>query len=85
MSDQVEQNKEVEGATSLMLKSITPGILSELPQPSTSVAASFRSLGGGPENPPTCAGVEPATLGTEGQRQTNYATQPAKALNVETL
>ncbi|GFS42724.1 hypothetical protein TNIN_304331 [Trichonephila inaurata madagascariensis] len=47
MSDQVEQNKEVEGATSLMLKSITPGILSELPQPSTSVAASFRSLGGG--------------------------------------
>ncbi|GFU43037.1 hypothetical protein TNCV_3141581 [Trichonephila clavipes] len=29
------------------------------------------------ENPPTWAGVEPATLGTEDQRQTNYATQPA--------
>ncbi|GFY31378.1 hypothetical protein TNCV_4989371 [Trichonephila clavipes] len=30
------------------------------------------------ENPPTWAGVEPATLGTEGQRQTNYAPQLAK-------
>ncbi|GFX31768.1 hypothetical protein TNCV_171011 [Trichonephila clavipes] len=29
------------------------------------------------ENPPTWSGVESATLGTEGQRQTNYATQPA--------
>ncbi|GFX76905.1 hypothetical protein TNCV_3279401 [Trichonephila clavipes] len=29
------------------------------------------------ENQPTCTGVEPAALGTEGQRQTNYATQPA--------
>ncbi|GFU42338.1 hypothetical protein NPIL_403091 [Nephila pilipes] len=48
MSDQTEQNKEVEGATSLMLQSITPGILSESPQPSTSVVASYRSLGGGP-------------------------------------
>ncbi|GFW75714.1 hypothetical protein TNCV_4428971 [Trichonephila clavipes] len=28
------------------------------------------------ENPPTCAGDEPATLGAEGQRQTNHATQP---------
>ncbi|GFW63736.1 hypothetical protein TNCV_4940281 [Trichonephila clavipes] len=28
------------------------------------------------ENPSTWAGVEPATLGTEGQRQTNHATQP---------
>ncbi|GFX88418.1 hypothetical protein TNCV_2278861 [Trichonephila clavipes] len=27
------------------------------------------------EGPPTWAGVEPATLGAEGQRQTNYATQ----------
>ncbi|GFV92358.1 hypothetical protein TNCV_3949681 [Trichonephila clavipes] len=30
------------------------------------------------ENPPTWAGVEPATLSAEGQRQTNHATQPAK-------
>ncbi|GFV71511.1 transposable element Tc1 transposase [Trichonephila clavipes] len=30
------------------------------------------------ENPSTCAGVEPATLGTEGQRQTNHA--PADCL-----
>ncbi|GFW39804.1 hypothetical protein TNCV_2419701 [Trichonephila clavipes] len=29
------------------------------------------------ENPPTWAGVELATLGTEGQRQTNHDTQPA--------
>ncbi|GFV83338.1 hypothetical protein TNCV_1900641 [Trichonephila clavipes] len=29
------------------------------------------------ENLPTWAGVGPATLGTEGQRQTNHATQPA--------
>ncbi|GFW71529.1 hypothetical protein TNCV_2309641 [Trichonephila clavipes] len=29
------------------------------------------------ENPPTWAGVEPATLGAEGQRQTNLATQTA--------
>ncbi|GFW78646.1 transposable element Tcb2 transposase [Trichonephila clavipes] len=29
------------------------------------------------ENPPTWAGVEPATLGAEDQRQTNHATQPA--------
>ncbi|GFW39362.1 hypothetical protein TNCV_1833451 [Trichonephila clavipes] len=28
-------------------------------------------------SPPTCIGVEPATLGAEGQRQTNQATQPA--------
>ncbi|GFU47227.1 hypothetical protein TNCV_4532241 [Trichonephila clavipes] len=27
------------------------------------------------ENPPTGAGVEPATLGADGQRQTSYATQ----------
>ncbi|GFW79356.1 hypothetical protein TNCV_2477631 [Trichonephila clavipes] len=30
------------------------------------------------ENPPTWAGVQPATLGGEGQRQTNHATQPAE-------
>ncbi|GFX94901.1 hypothetical protein TNCV_2379741 [Trichonephila clavipes] len=30
------------------------------------------------ENPPNMAGVEPATLGADGQRQTNYATQSAK-------
>ncbi|GFW30475.1 hypothetical protein TNCV_454131 [Trichonephila clavipes] len=29
------------------------------------------------ENPPTWAGVEPAALGAEGQRQTNHALQPA--------
>ncbi|GFX71112.1 hypothetical protein TNCV_3648771 [Trichonephila clavipes] len=29
------------------------------------------------ENPPAWAGVEPTTLGAEGQRQTNHATQPA--------
>ncbi|GFV81354.1 hypothetical protein TNCV_4773801 [Trichonephila clavipes] len=29
------------------------------------------------ENPPTRAGVEPATLGADGQRQTNYVTQSA--------
>ncbi|GFX97436.1 hypothetical protein TNCV_2839961 [Trichonephila clavipes] len=28
------------------------------------------------ENSSTLAGIEPATLGTEGQRQTNHATQP---------
>ncbi|GFY36375.1 hypothetical protein TNCV_3450781 [Trichonephila clavipes] len=32
------------------------------------------------EHPPTWAGVESVTLGTEGQRQTNYATQ---ALHME--
>ncbi|GFS82815.1 uncharacterized protein TNCV_3127651 [Trichonephila clavipes] len=31
------------------------------------------------ENPSTWAGVEPATLGADGQRQTNYATQSALA------
>ncbi|GFX36266.1 transposon Tf2-9 polyprotein [Trichonephila clavipes] len=31
------------------------------------------------ENPPIWAGVEPATLGADGQRQTNYATQSALA------
>ncbi|GFY27245.1 hypothetical protein TNCV_2068661 [Trichonephila clavipes] len=31
------------------------------------------------ENPPTWAGVEPATLGADVQRQTNYATQSALA------
>ncbi|GFT31980.1 hypothetical protein TNCV_3468361 [Trichonephila clavipes] len=31
------------------------------------------------ENSPTWAGVEPATLGADGQRQTNYATQSALA------
>ncbi|GFX94904.1 hypothetical protein TNCV_2379771 [Trichonephila clavipes] len=31
------------------------------------------------ESPPTMAGVEPATLGADGQQQTNYATQTAKA------
>ncbi|GFU20851.1 hypothetical protein TNCV_5059721 [Trichonephila clavipes] len=29
------------------------------------------------ENPSTWAGVEPATLGADGQRQTNYVTQSA--------
>ncbi|GFT01800.1 hypothetical protein TNCV_4205991 [Trichonephila clavipes] len=29
------------------------------------------------ENPPTWAGVESTTLGAEGQRQSNHATQPA--------
>ncbi|GFY33170.1 hypothetical protein TNCV_1240211 [Trichonephila clavipes] len=29
------------------------------------------------ENPPTWARVEPATLGADGKRQTNYATQSA--------
>ncbi|GFX37896.1 hypothetical protein TNCV_1823501 [Trichonephila clavipes] len=28
------------------------------------------------DNPPNCAGVEPATLSAEGQRQTNCAAQP---------
>ncbi|GFX58484.1 hypothetical protein TNCV_416641 [Trichonephila clavipes] len=38
------------------------------------------------ENPPTCAGVEPAILGVEGQQQTNHATQPAaKALRTPEL
>ncbi|GFV63482.1 hypothetical protein TNCV_4553281 [Trichonephila clavipes] len=32
------------------------------------------------ENPPTWVGVEPATLGAEGKRQTNYATQLAAAV-----
>ncbi|GFW40162.1 uncharacterized protein TNCV_5118451 [Trichonephila clavipes] len=31
------------------------------------------------KNPSTWAGVEPATLGTEGQRQTNHVTQPTWA------
>ncbi|GFX35914.1 hypothetical protein TNCV_4214361 [Trichonephila clavipes] len=31
------------------------------------------------ENPQTWAGVEPATLDADGQRQTNYATQSALA------
>ncbi|GFW96518.1 hypothetical protein TNCV_2845751 [Trichonephila clavipes] len=31
------------------------------------------------ENPPTWAGIEPATLGADGQQQTNYATQSALA------
>ncbi|GFW77665.1 hypothetical protein TNCV_133561 [Trichonephila clavipes] len=35
------------------------------------------------ENPPTWAGVEPTTLGAEGQRQTNYATQSATHFVVE--
>ncbi|GFW17548.1 hypothetical protein TNCV_2651061 [Trichonephila clavipes] len=30
------------------------------------------------ENPPTKAGAEPSTLGTEGQRPTNYANLPAQ-------
>ncbi|GFT12910.1 hypothetical protein TNCV_5096021 [Trichonephila clavipes] len=30
------------------------------------------------ENPPTWVGLEPATLGAEGQRQTNHATQPGR-------
>ncbi|GFW82789.1 hypothetical protein TNCV_3493591 [Trichonephila clavipes] len=29
------------------------------------------------KNPPTWTGVESTTLGTQGQQQTNYATQPA--------
>ncbi|GFV74091.1 hypothetical protein TNCV_4509981 [Trichonephila clavipes] len=33
------------------------------------------------ENPPTCAGVEPATLGAECQRKTNHATQPASSFD----
>ncbi|GFV68279.1 hypothetical protein TNCV_1875611 [Trichonephila clavipes] len=35
------------------------------------------------ENPPTWSGVEPATLGAEGKRKINHATQPAgkKRLN----
>ncbi|KAF8770134.1 hypothetical protein HNY73_017702 [Argiope bruennichi] len=48
MSEQSEQSKEVEGATSIMLQSMNPGALSEAPQPSASVVASYRSLGGGP-------------------------------------
>ncbi|GFU67104.1 hypothetical protein TNCV_4969531 [Trichonephila clavipes] len=32
------------------------------------------------ENLLTLAGVEPETLGTEGRRQTNYATQPASSI-----
>ncbi|GFY00267.1 hypothetical protein TNCV_4710691 [Trichonephila clavipes] len=38
------------------------------------------------ENPPTGTGVEPATLGIEGQRQTNYAAQlgPVHGKFVET-
>ncbi|GFV66096.1 hypothetical protein TNCV_1649081 [Trichonephila clavipes] len=32
------------------------------------------------ENPPTWDGVEPATLGADDQRQTNYATQSAVAV-----
>ncbi|GFX29390.1 hypothetical protein TNCV_3997661 [Trichonephila clavipes] len=31
------------------------------------------------ENPSTWAGVEPTTLGADGQRQANYATQSALA------
>ncbi|GFU77842.1 hypothetical protein TNCV_1138501 [Trichonephila clavipes] len=30
------------------------------------------------ENPPTWAGIDPATLGLQVQRKTNYATQPAQ-------
>ncbi|GFW92584.1 hypothetical protein TNCV_519011 [Trichonephila clavipes] len=30
------------------------------------------------ENPPTWAGVEPGTLGAEGQRQTSHATRPGR-------
>ncbi|GFV11278.1 hypothetical protein TNCV_3723671 [Trichonephila clavipes] len=33
------------------------------------------------KNPPTWAGVKPATFGAEGQRQINYATQSAKVVN----
>ncbi|GFU89241.1 hypothetical protein TNCV_2896891 [Trichonephila clavipes] len=36
------------------------------------------------ENPSTWAGVEPATLGTEGLRQTNHATQPSTIENLNT-
>ncbi|GFW99184.1 hypothetical protein TNCV_3009521 [Trichonephila clavipes] len=36
------------------------------------------------ENPPTWAGVEPATLGAEGHRQSNHATQAAKLNQLET-
>ncbi|GFX47560.1 hypothetical protein TNCV_3015791 [Trichonephila clavipes] len=31
------------------------------------------------ENPPTWVGVEPVTLGAEGQLQTNHGTQPARS------
>ncbi|GFT79462.1 hypothetical protein TNCV_604581 [Trichonephila clavipes] len=41
-------------------------------------AVDFLHLG----NPPTCAGVEPATLGAEGQRHTNNTIQPALVLNL---
>ncbi|GFU20251.1 hypothetical protein TNCV_4933321 [Trichonephila clavipes] len=34
------------------------------------------------ENPPIWAGVEPATLGAEGQRQANHATQPVAYLAI---
>ncbi|GFS82975.1 hypothetical protein TNCV_1568471 [Trichonephila clavipes] len=33
------------------------------------------------ENPPTWAGVEPANLGVQGQRQTNYAPFPQSAIS----
>ncbi|GFW47896.1 hypothetical protein TNCV_2400831 [Trichonephila clavipes] len=36
------------------------------------------------ENPPTWAGVQPETLGVEGQRQTNHATQPKLLGSVDT-
>ncbi|GFT39877.1 hypothetical protein TNCV_3286541 [Trichonephila clavipes] len=36
------------------------------------------------ENSPTWAGVEPTTIGVEGQRQTNHATQPALEAILET-
>ncbi|GFW74074.1 hypothetical protein TNCV_4176211 [Trichonephila clavipes] len=35
------------------------------------------------ENPRTWAGIKPASLGTEGQRQTNYTTQPADKIYVK--
>ncbi|GFW31457.1 hypothetical protein TNCV_1288041 [Trichonephila clavipes] len=35
------------------------------------------------KNPPISAGVEPVTLGTEDQRQTNYAYQPANTKSDE--
>ncbi|GFX52455.1 hypothetical protein TNCV_4324721 [Trichonephila clavipes] len=37
------------------------------------------------ENPPTCAGIEPATLGAEGQRQTNHVSTHAAILFYFTL
>ncbi|GFT53233.1 hypothetical protein TNCV_4233301 [Trichonephila clavipes] len=34
------------------------------------------------ENPPTWTGIELVTIGAEGQRQTNQATQPARGGNI---